>query len=57
MILEQINFLKELTFPSILLRTFLAMMLSGILGYEREKGTVRQASAPIWWYVSAPVWQ
>ena len=37
MILEQINFLKELTFPSILLRTFLAMMLSGILGYEREK--------------------
>lgn len=37
MILEQINFLRELTFPSILLRTFLAMILSGILGYEREK--------------------
>lgn len=37
MILEQIAILRDLTLPSILLRTFLAMMLSGILGYEREK--------------------
>lgn len=37
MILEQISFLRELTLSSILLRTFLAMILSGILGYEREK--------------------
>lgn len=37
MILEQIELLRELTLPSILLRTFLAMLLSGILGYEREK--------------------
>lgn len=37
MILEQIDLLRELTFPSIVLRTLLAMLLSGILGYEREK--------------------
>lgn len=37
MILEQIDLLSNLTLPSILLRTFLAMLLSGILGYEREK--------------------
>lgn len=37
MLLEQIGFLRELTLPAILLRTFLAMLLSGILGYEREK--------------------
>ena len=37
MILEQITILKELTLPSILLRIFLCMLLSGILGYEREK--------------------
>lgn len=37
MLLEQIEILKELTLPAILLRTFLAMLLSGILGYEREK--------------------
>ncbi len=37
MILEQIPLLSELTLPSIILRTFLAMLLGGILGYEREK--------------------
>lgn len=37
MILEQIDLLRGLTLPSILLRTILAMLLSGILGYEREK--------------------
>lgn len=37
MILEQIPLLSELTLLSIILRTFLAMMLGGILGYEREK--------------------
>ncbi|GFI02521.1 protein SapB [Lachnospiraceae bacterium] len=37
MVLERIEILRELTLPSILLRTFLAMVLSGILGYEREK--------------------
>lgn len=37
MILEQIPLLRDLTFFSILLRTFLAMLLGGILGYEREK--------------------
>lgn len=37
MILEQIPILRDLTFTSILLRTMLAMVLSGILGYEREK--------------------
>lgn len=37
MILEQIDLLRELTLPSILLRTLLAMLLSGILGFEREK--------------------
>ena len=37
MILEQIPVLSELTLVSILLRTFLAMLLGGILGYEREK--------------------
>ena len=37
MVLEKIEILRELTLPSILLRTFLAMVLSGILGYEREK--------------------
>ncbi|RKI94120.1 MgtC/SapB family protein [Parablautia intestinalis] len=35
--LEQIKILKELTLPSILLRIFLSMLFSGILGYEREK--------------------
>ncbi|MCM1135034.1 MAG: MgtC/SapB family protein [Clostridium sp.] len=37
MIFEQIPILRDLTFCSILLRTVLAMALSGILGYEREK--------------------
>ncbi|MBD5455128.1 MAG: MgtC/SapB family protein [Lachnospiraceae bacterium] len=37
MILEQITILRELTLPSILVRTFLAMLFGGILGYEREK--------------------
>ena len=37
MILEKIAILRDLTFVSILLRTMLAMVLSGILGYEREK--------------------
>ena len=37
MILEQIAMFRELTLPSILLRTFLAMIIGGILGYEREK--------------------
>ena len=37
MILEQIPLLRDLTLISILLRTFLAMLLGGILGYEREK--------------------
>ncbi len=37
MILEQIGILRDLTFWSILLRMMLAMTLSGILGYEREK--------------------
>ena len=37
MILEQIAILRELTLPSILVRTFLAMLFGGILGYEREK--------------------
>ena len=37
MILENISILKELTIWSILLRTLLAMILGGVLGYEREK--------------------
>lgn len=37
MFLEQIEVLKELTLPSILLRTVLVMLISGVLGYEREK--------------------
>lgn len=37
MILEQIPLFRDLTLISILLRTFLAMLLGGILGYEREK--------------------
>ncbi len=37
MILEQVAVLRELTLQSILLRTVLAMLFSGILGYEREK--------------------
>ena len=37
MILEQIAILRELTLLSILVRTFLAMLFGGILGYEREK--------------------
>ncbi|NBJ92259.1 MgtC/SapB family protein [Parablautia muri] len=35
--LEQIKILRELTLPAILLRIFLSMIFSGILGYEREK--------------------
>ncbi len=35
--LEQITVLRELTLPAILLRIFLSMLFSGILGYEREK--------------------
>ncbi|MDO4292267.1 MAG: MgtC/SapB family protein [Eubacteriales bacterium] len=35
--MEQIAVLRELTLPSILLRIFLAMLFSGILGYERER--------------------
>ena len=35
--LEKIAVLKELTIFSVLLRTVLAMVFSGILGYEREK--------------------
>lgn len=35
--LEQIEILRELTLPAILLRIFLSMIFSGILGYEREK--------------------
>ena len=35
--LEQIKILRELTLPAILLRIFLSMLFSGILGYEREK--------------------
>ena len=37
MVLEQIAALQELTLQSILLRTVLAMLFSGVLGYEREK--------------------
>lgn len=37
MMLEQISILRELTLPAILLRIFLSMLFSGILGYEREK--------------------
>ena len=37
MILEHIPLLRELTLFSIILRTFLAMLLGGLLGYEREK--------------------
>ena len=37
MILEHISLLRELTLFSIILRTFLAMLLGGLLGYEREK--------------------
>ncbi len=37
MVLEKIAVLKELTIFSVLLRTVLAMVFSGILGYEREK--------------------
>lgn len=37
MILEKITILRELTLPSILFRTLLAMLFGGILGYEREK--------------------
>ena len=35
--IEKIKILRELTLPSILLRIFLSMLFSGILGYEREK--------------------
>ena len=49
MILEHISLLRELTLFSIILRTFLAMLLGGLLGYEREKGTGPQALEPIWW--------
>ena len=34
MVLEKIAVLKELTIFSVLLRTVLAMVFSGILGYE-----------------------
>ena len=37
MILENITFLKDLTIWSILLRTGLALLFGGILGYDREK--------------------
>ena len=37
MVLEKIAVLKELTIFSVLLRTVLAMVFSGILGYERER--------------------
>ena len=37
MVLEKIAVLKELTIFSVLLRTVLAMVFSGIFGYEREK--------------------
>ena len=37
MVLEKIAVLKELTIFSVLLRTVLAMVFSGILGYEREQ--------------------
>ena len=37
MMLEQIKILRELTLPAILLRIFLSMLFSGILGFEREK--------------------
>ncbi len=37
MLLENIPILRELTLASVLFRTFLAMLLGGILGYEREK--------------------
>ena len=37
MLLEQIPALRELTLYSIVFRCVLAMLLSGILGYEREK--------------------
>lgn len=40
MILEQISIFRELTLPSILLRTFLAMLIGGILGYERDRKSV-----------------
>lgn len=37
MLLENISILRDLTLTSVLFRTFLAMLLGGILGYEREK--------------------
>ena len=37
MLLENIEMLRDLTLPSILLRCLLSMLLSGILGFEREK--------------------
>ncbi len=53
MVLEKIAVLKELTIFSVLLRTVLAMVFSGILGYEREKKGVRQDFGRIWLSVSA----
>ena len=37
MLLENIPVLRDLTLTSVLFRTLLAMLLGGILGYEREK--------------------
>lgn len=37
MFLEEVKWLHDLTLQSIVLRTVLAMLCSGILGYEREK--------------------
>lgn len=53
MVLEKIAVLKELTIFSVLLRTVLAMVFSGILGYERERKGVRQDFGRIWSSVSA----
>ena len=53
MVLEKIAVLKELTIFSVLLRTVLAMVFSGILGYEREKkGRPAGFRMPVWdWHL------
>ena len=53
MVLEKIAVLKELTIFSVLLRTVLAMVFSGILGYEREKKGRPAGFRRIWLSVSA----
>lgn len=47
--INTLSYLRELNMCSMMLRVVLAMLVGGIVGFEREKRGVRLDFAPICW--------